>query len=316
MDSLSLEQRGVPACHGDLNAERAALASGDACVDLRDYAFVDVLGDDRLAYLQTKLTQHTGPWPAQGGGYTTAVDIDGKLVFDAWAWALDDRVRLVMPPGLREGAIAHLDKFVILEDVRFETPDLDLWLVGDAAADGLPAPDGATWQAQGARAIVRMAHVGPIERALIVPKGDAPGVGVPVGAHAWAEATIDAGAVLVGRDAFVGETIPIEAGLWHGISFRKGCYLGQEVIERLFSRGRPNKRLMALRWQGDAVDARTPLLADGKSAGFVTASFSRDGEVHALGYVRRKHLASDALHVGDAQVKIGAFVGGEAPTEV
>ena len=318
MDNLSLAARTVAPHFGDLEAERRALAEGTACVDLGDYVFVDVMGDDRLSYLQTKITQHTAHWTRDGGGYTTAVDIDGKLLFEAWAWVLDDRVRLVMPPGVADDAVAHLDRFVILEDVRFERPALTLSLLGARAAEGLPAPN-AGWTPHGEGAVVRLEGIGPLTFGLVTAAGTSASEvapeGVRVGAQAWAEATVRAGSALVGRDAFVGETIPIEAGLWRGISFRKGCYLGQEVIERLFSRGRPNKRLMQLSWEGAAVAPRTPLEAGGKSAGFVTASFAEGGLVHALGYVRRKHLDSDALTVEGATVSIGAYVGGEAPSD-
>ena len=65
--------------------------------------------------------------------------------------------------------------------------------------------------------------------------------------------------------------IPLEANLWDDVSFNKGCYIGQEIIARMESRGRLAKKLVRL--TADApLEVGATLLADGKKAGTVTST--------------------------------------------
>ena len=97
-----------------------------------------------------------------------------------------------------------------------------------------------------------------------------------------------------------GASIPLEAGAYDRIAFDKGCYLGQEVIERLHSRGTPARRLCriaAIAEPGDEV------VLDGRTVGQITrVADGADGPV-ALAWIKRRGLADEAvLRVGDAGV--------------
>ena len=74
----------------------------------------------------------------------------------------------------------------------------------------------------------------------------------------------------------------------HALHFQKGCYLGQEIVERIRSRGHVNKHLMGFRLDAHAVPAPgSKVYAGGKDAGDVTsARLSPDGKVYGLAYVR------------------------------
>ena len=83
---------------------------------------------------------------------------------------------------------------------------------------------------------------------------------------------------------------PLEAGLQHMVSYTKGCYIGQEVIARLTTYDKVQKRLVRLTWPADAqVDAGTKLMLDGRQAGVVTSAIRdpRTGYGLGLGYVRK-----------------------------
>jgi len=87
----------------------------------------------------------------------------------------------------------------------------------------------------------------------------------------------------------------LEAGLERGISFRKGCYLGQEIVERASARGHVNRRLVGLRIHGDRVPARgARILKGGAETGRITsAAFSPHLRAPiALGYVRRDAISA------------------------
>ncbi|HEX6384481.1 MAG TPA: glycine cleavage T C-terminal barrel domain-containing protein [Anaerolineae bacterium] len=119
---------------------------------------------------------------------------------------------------------------------------------------------------------------------------------------------VGSGLVVAGEDAFeflrieagrprfgheIGnDYIPLEANLWDDVSFNKGCYIGQEIIARMESRGRIAKKLVKLR-PTEPVEVGAEITADGRKAGTVTsAAIGPHGPV-ALGYVKTAALDAD-----------------------
>lgn len=97
--------------------------------------------------------------------------------------------------------------------------------------------------------------------------------------------------------------IPLETGLWDDISFNKGCYIGQEIIARMESRGKLAKQLVTLTANSE-LTVGAEILADGRKVGNITsAAVGPDGAV-ALGYVKTKALESGNLAVGETAVTI------------
>lgn len=66
------------------------------------------------------------------------------------------------------------------------------------------------------------------------------------------------------------DSIPLEVGLWEYISFSKGCYIGQEIIARMESRGKQARKLVGLR-SANELFVGTPLTVEGKSIGAITS---------------------------------------------
>ena len=102
---------------------------------------------------------------------------------------------------------------------------------------------------------------------------------------------IEAGIPRYGVD-FNEDNLLLEVGIDHAVSFTKGCYLGQEVVERIRSRGHVNKRLCGLLLDSTvAADAGDQLQVDGKDAGRITSSVisPRLGRPIALGYVMKEY---------------------------
>lgn len=100
--------------------------------------------------------------------------------------------------------------------------------------------------------------------------------------------------------------IPLEAGLSDAVSFSKGCYIGQEIIARIESRGKLAKRLVRL--EADrSIQVGVSLTNDGVSVGKAT-SVTTDG-CTALGYVRSANaIPGQALFCADISVKVSAVV--------
>lgn len=103
---------------------------------------------------------------------------------------------------------------------------------------------------------------------------------------------IEAGLPRFGRELTL-DYIPLEAGLWADVSFSKGCYVGQEIIARMESRGKLAKRLVRLR-PGAAVERGAEVTAGGRAVGTVTSAANGPGGPAALGYVKTSALNEGA----------------------
>ena len=86
--------------------------------------------------------------------------------------------------------------------------------------------------------------------------------------------------------------LPQETAQTRALHFSKGCYLGQEIVERIRSRGQVHRTFTQFAWEGNPPAAGAELLAEGKSVGVLTSVAAEpiDGERLALGYVRREAL--------------------------
>jgi len=98
---------------------------------------------------------------------------------------------------------------------------------------------------------------------------------------------IENGKPLYGED-IRDTTLPQETQQMQAVSFNKGCYLGQEIVERIRAQGRVNKKLERLELEGAEPPAPgTKITVDGRDAEITSAVYSPHfGKVIALAYVR------------------------------
>ena len=121
---------------------------------------------------------------------------------------------------------------------------------------------------------------------------------------AWDTAQIESGIAVAGAELGL-ETIPLEAPTENAISHTKGCYPGQEVIARLWARGRPARLLRGLRFEGDeALPPGATLDADGKEG---AARVTRSAVSPALGPVALAYVHRDHVEAG-TQLRSGSVV--------
>ena len=85
-------------------------------------------------------------------------------------------------------------------------------------------------------------------------------------------------------------SLPQETQQMHAVSFNKGCYFGQEIVERIRAQGRVNKKLMRVVLEGASLPAAgTKTTVDGAEAEVTSAIVSpASGKSCALAYVRTK----------------------------
>lgn len=295
---------------GSVAAEHAALRSACGLLDGRLRAFARVVGDDRTRFLQGMLSNDVAALASGGGIHAAMLTVQGRVVTDLRVYGLDDEIWLDFPAHRRDDALATLGRYVVADDVEFVEPEVVplVALEGPEAAAVLqrgfaceanalaPFAHAACALDGAAGRVFAVHHAGQGGFLLAGPEALAPQVwdracaagARPVGADALAIARVEAGIPLAGVDMDEDNLAP-EVGLADAISFRKGCYIGQEVVERVAARGNVQRRLVGLRIDGDEpVPAGSALVAEGREAGHVTSCVVSPLQgVIALAYARR-----------------------------
>jgi folate-binding protein YgfZ len=112
--------------------------------------------------------------------------------------------------------------------------------------------------------------------------------------------------------------LPQETGQSHALNFTKGCYIGQEIVERIRSRGNVHRAFTKFRMEGELPVPGMKLQADGKDVGEITSvnriPTDSGEEIIALGYARREALESGAkitysggeAEIAESPVSIGS----------
>lgn len=305
-----------------LTARRAACERSDktpehgsVLVPMHGMSVIHVDGDDAQSFLQSKLTTDLNKLEERGAAYGYAVDINGRILFDVHIAKPDPTsFRLWSEPNTASKIIEALDRYIIMEDVRLtEIASPEQWLVASDDPDALDrALNVAFEHASGVVEkdevqILAMARSARPARLLDGPSEGLRASLVDAGAgyvswEDWRAYEIASGFVRTGVDLLPEQTIPLEVGSDLGIDYNKGCYLGQEVIERLRSRGTPNREYRRVRANGAVEQAPVDLVNEkGRNAGTLT-SIVPDGDVtHGIAVIRRRALndESGAIYVGD-----------------
>jgi folate-binding protein YgfZ len=236
----------VPDTYGDVTGEYLELRNGAGLV-AGAHEVVWVEGPDAVSFLDGLLSQDVTGLAVHEAARSLLLEPRGRITELLWVLRGEDRVGLVCDPGRAGPTIAALTSFLFRVDTELHAgrePAVEVWGPGAAGvleAAGLPAPGG--WRPAG-RGLVASLPLGGLDRYLVVGAHGLEEAGArPAGSIAATAVRLEAGEPLTGVD--VGEdTIPHETGLVpFAVSFTKGCYLGQELVARIDSRGHVNRHL-------------------------------------------------------------------------
>ena len=244
-----------------------ALRSGAAYSTLDDRALLVARGEDRATFLHGMLSNEVAALGPGEGTRALLLTEQGRVTADLRVYVLDDRVWLDVPASARDDVRSALERFIVADDVELEddaavgvairgpeSPAVLARVAGDDCAALDPSQHCA---ASIGDAVVRVSRV-----------DDLGGVAF----HAWVErnaaaaleeAISGAGATLAGPAAVEVQRIasgegrlgyefgldtlaPEVPSLESAISYKKGCYLGQEVVERVAARGKVNWKVVPL----------------------------------------------------------------------
>lgn len=276
-----------------------ALTHGAGILDLSARGRIRVTGEDRARLLHAMTTNHVQQLKPGQGLYAFFLNAQGRIQADVCLLCFEDHLLLDTEPETRHLVMEHLDKFIIADDVTLEDVTSGTFCIGlegpNATAILAPPEVAFGHSALGANVVAAISSTGAPGLRIYGPvAGFTETVQSFEGAGAVPASADDAEHVRVqhfrprfGQD-ITDSTLPQESQQMFALHFQKGCYLGQEIVERVRSRGHVNKQLMGFRLDGHAAPAAgTQLYAGGKEAGEVTSStICPEGKVYGLAYVR------------------------------
>jgi len=315
-DGASVDMDGwtVAATYDDPAREYGALRESAALVDWAFRGRLVATGADRVDFLQGMLSNDVRVLAPGSGCAALLLTEQGKIVADAIVLALADAIVLDARGGAIERAREALNRYIVADDVELAVDDAThaCALLGPQADAALLRVGMTPPPSQAYAHEVCATAFGDVRVVRLPAPGDGGVLCLVARDHVatWWAACVDSGVATAGFTAFealriesgvpaygvdVGpDTLALEAPYAGAISFDKGCYLGQEVVERVTARGHVNRKLVPLVVEAAEVPhAGDAIVAGDKEIGRVTsATWSwRAGRPVALGYVRREHLA-------------------------
>lgn len=325
----------VAAGYGDPTKEWQAARQGCAVFAAGFRSLIDVTGEDRVPFLQGMLSNDVTAVGAGQGILAAHLTASGKVVSDMRVYADEDRFLIDVLAWRREILLTALERYLVADDVEM------VLLEGEQPLVGLEGPHahavassvlGTDLQPQAplthrmtrfAGQPLRIVHVSEIGGEGFLLCGEASLGGrlmsavmeagaVPLGLEMLNTLRIEAGIGWTGFDMDE-ECLALEAGLENAISFTKGCYLGQEIVERISARGHVNRRLVGLRVAGSAPPpVGSSLQADGRPVGHLTSVTHSPAlnQTVALGYIHKNYImpGSRVEVLGDSMPPITAEV--------
>ncbi|MDO8433033.1 MAG: glycine cleavage T C-terminal barrel domain-containing protein [Candidatus Binatus sp.] len=256
-----------------LEADYAAVVGGAGVRIFGERKIVRVIGDDRVTFFHGMCSADVKG--AAPGAILPALILTehAHVIADLFIWVTDDALLLDIEAEAWSRARAHLERLLVADDVEFED-ELELSIIDvegpkAAAAVQLVAGEALSlekiWSHNGKTSaktsetiemiVGRMPRYGAPAFSVIVPSATAASIVASMIDQMPAVRLIDAtvteiirvenGIARIGVDT-TDKTIALEARLNRAISFNKGCYVGQETIERATARGALKKRLRGL----------------------------------------------------------------------
>jgi aminomethyltransferase len=298
-------------------SQLAALLQNVGLSHLNDIGWIRVTGEDRVRWLNGMVTNSIQDLHPGQGTYNFLLSVQGRIQGDATIFAGPEDLLMETSSDQLAGLITLLDRFIIMDDVELadiSSTRFGLQVAGPKAAAllqqiGLATDDLNTLSTRTTlwnNAEVTLIHA----YSPLVPRYELWADEVTTATLSTALQAAGAivcedeslewlrileGTPLIGTDIRDRE-LPQETNQTRALHFAKGCYLGQEIVERIRSRGNVHRTFSGFRLDGELPPVGAPLEADGKQVGELTsvAAIPLPGEPHpihlGLGYIRREAL--------------------------
>jgi|SRR5208282_2242798 folate-binding protein YgfZ len=320
---------------GDARAEFQTLFSGCGLYDLSWRAKIAVTGGDRVRWMNGMVSNNVRDLAPGHGVYAFMLNSQGRIQADLYVFQRGDSLLVDTERGQREKVLQLFDHYIIADDVEIADVSDKLAAIGLTGPEsrhvleraGIALPDLAqlqfadvAWQEAGLQKSITLLRSGEEARESWQIWIDAKHSGElwdglrdalvkagarPTGTTALNLFRISRGIPQFGVDIRERD-LPQETGQARALNFTKGCYLGQEIVERIRSRGAVHRQFMSFVIEGSLPEPGAKILTEEKEVGEITSSAilplpGGDRPV-ALGYLRRE-VAEKDLRAGTAKVK-------------
>jgi folate-binding protein YgfZ len=309
----------------DSRKELTALGAGCGVYRLQR-TLLSLTGRDRTRWLNGMVSNNIRDLAPSHGVYAFVLTPQGHIQADVYAFNRGESLLVGTDRAQAETLLRIFRKYIIMDKVEIE--DLSdkvtvFGIAGPKSAEGLAflgsGNDLDTLQLADANwndtpvTLVRGDNPLFPNYELWVPAEQAESIwnallqagGVEVHEQTLEMFRILCGIPKVGQDTRE-KTLPQETGQERALNFNKGCYIGQEIVERIRARGALHRAFMGFEVEGPVTAAGTKIQSEGKEVGEITsiAAEPLKGKRLALGYLRKEFLASDkTLTAGEARVK-------------
>jgi folate-binding protein YgfZ len=316
---------------GDPRAEFQALLSGCGVYDLSWRAKIAVTGGDRVRWMNGMVTNNVRDLAPGHGVYAFLLNAQGRIQADLYVFQRGDSLLVDTERAQREKVLQLFEHYIIADDV--EIADISDKL----AAVGLTGPESRHVLERANAAVPDLAplqfadltwHEKPVT---VLRSGEEAReswqvwIAPEYASELW-DALVKAGAQPTGTTALNlfrisrgipqfgvdirDRDLPQETGQTRALNFTKGCYLGQEIVERIRSRGAVHRQFTAFAVEGALPEPGAKVLADEKEVGEITSSailpLSGGDRPLALGYLRREATGKE-LRAGTATLKAASL---------
>jgi len=315
----------LPERFTDFAKEYRAAKQAAALFDTNWHAILVLTGRDRVRYLHAISSNNIQALENGRGTLALLLNPQGHILAELEVYALPEKLLVLSHAALRERTVATLKKYVIGSHVQIDdqTDRMGSFAVeGPRAIEVIAEVCGAKLSELPEMSVIetvvggvpcyllRRSHFGQQGVEIICPREGLVPLwrkflaavrargGEPIGMSALNALRLEAGIPWFPAD-FNDAMIPHEAAIESThISFNKGCYTGQEIVERVRSRGHVNRKRVLLKFSTTAPPAPgAKLRATGAEVGYITsAAFSpAAGTSIGMGYVRREQFAPGSL---------------------
>jgi folate-binding protein YgfZ len=308
------------------------LRSGCGIYDLDSRVKISLSGSDRVRWLNGMVTNNIRDLAVGHGVYAFLLNPQGRILGDLYAYNRGDSITVDTDQAQSEKLLGTFDHYIIMDDVEVSK-------LSEPTAIGIAGPKAR--QALHA-AGVEIPDLEPLQfvemtcrdTPLTVARGDNPSLEtyevwlasdavaamrdalIKAGARPVSESTIEllriaAGIPRYGQDIRERD-LPQETEQQRALNFSKGCYVGQEIVERIRSRGAVHRMFTGFEVQGELPALGTKIQSDGRDVGEITSAASlplAGGERRvALGYIRREiGTPGKQLQSGSTQLSVAAL---------
>ena len=298
--------------------EFSALLKGCGIYDLGFRARLSLTGSDRARWMNGMVTNNVRDLAEGRGVYAFLLNAQGRILGDMYVCNRGESLLVETDRSQVEKITATFDHFIIMDDVEvtnISEQETALGLAGPRSRELLDAAGIAVQEIQPLQMATPKCQCECDCVECTVIRGDDAAQEsyeiwlAPKDVHKTWRALIAAGATPVGSEALEMQRIaagiplygvdirerdlPQETEQMRALNFNKGCYVGQEIVERIRSRGNVHRKFTGFLVEGAAgIPAGSKIASGEKEVGEVTSAAvlgaGSDQRTIALGYIRRE----------------------------